>query len=107
MTLVERIAAKPADPVQVYPRVEAALLDSKLRQAFDQWLQTDLATAVITVNPEISLTAAKDSADSPAGPDQNTARETAAPAPDPVRDQAVQHSDEDKSGDELARETGK
>jgi hypothetical protein len=107
LTLVERLPAKPADPVAAYPRVEAALLDSKLRQAFNQWLENDLATAVITVNPGISLAAVKEGVDSVAGPGQNAAHEAATPASEPVRDEAVQHSDEDKSSEELARETGK
>ncbi|MBF0480973.1 MAG: peptidyl-prolyl cis-trans isomerase [Desulfovibrionaceae bacterium] len=107
LTLVERVAAKPADPVQAYPRVEAALLDVKLRQAFTQWLEDDLAKAVITVNPAISLATAKEAAQGAAGADQNAARETTTPAPEPVRDDAVARSDEDKSSEELAREAGK
>jgi parvulin-like peptidyl-prolyl isomerase len=105
LTLVERLPAKPADPVQAYPRVEAALLDVKLRQAFGQWLQDDLDKASITVNPAISLAAVKDGADG-AGAAGKAPRETAAPAPESVRDEAAQHSDEDKSSEELARETG-
>jgi len=107
LTLVERIAAKPADPVQAYPRVEAALLDSKLRQAFNQWLESDLATAVITVNPGISLGAAKEGSEGAAGPAPAPEREIAAPAPESARDEAGQRSDEDKSSEELAREAGK
>ncbi|MBU1004137.1 MAG: peptidylprolyl isomerase [Proteobacteria bacterium] len=51
----ERIPAKVLDPSQAYPVVERVLLDQKLRESFDSWLQEALAVAVIKVSPHLPL----------------------------------------------------
>jgi hypothetical protein len=106
LALVERWPAKAADPVASYPRVEAALLDVKMRAAFAAWLENALAKAVITVNPGVSLAAVREPSDAVAAPEQESARE-AEPSGQAAGDAAALRSDEDKSSEELAREAGK
>jgi len=53
LVLLERSEAKVLAPAQAYPLVEEALLESKLRDAFDVWLSENLATAKITVSEHL------------------------------------------------------
>ena len=51
LVYIGTIPAKVLDPTQAYPVVERELLDDKLHQAFDQWLDDALASATISVSP--------------------------------------------------------
>ncbi|BBD07617.1 peptidylprolyl isomerase [Desulfovibrio ferrophilus] len=51
----EKIPAKVLDPSQAYPVVERVLLDQKLRESFDSWLDDALAVAVIKVTPHLPI----------------------------------------------------
>lgn len=53
----EAIPAKVLDPSQAYPVVERMLLDNKLREAFDGWLEDELSVARISVSPHLPLAA--------------------------------------------------
>lgn len=60
LVLLERSPAKVLAPAQAYPLVEKALLENKLRDAFDQWLAGAIATAKITVSEHLLASAAVD-----------------------------------------------
>ncbi|XPV74809.1 MAG: peptidyl-prolyl cis-trans isomerase [Desulfovibrio sp.] len=49
--LVEKEPARILDPSQAYPLIEEALLETKLHQAFEEWLKAKLATASIEISP--------------------------------------------------------
>lgn len=53
LVLLERSPAKVLAPAQAYPLVEEALLESKLRKAFDAWLVDSIASAQITVSSHL------------------------------------------------------
>lgn len=53
LVLIERIPAKVLTPTQAYPLVEKALLEVKLRTAFEKWLNEAIATAKITVSSHL------------------------------------------------------
>ena len=53
LILLERSSAKVLEPAQAYPLVEEALLESKLRSVFDQWLSEELASTKITVSEHL------------------------------------------------------
>ncbi len=53
LVLLERSPAKVLAPAQAYPLVEKALLENKLRDAFDKWLAGSAGTAVITVSSHL------------------------------------------------------
>lgn len=53
LVLIERIPAKVLTPTQAYPLVEKALLEVKLRTAFEEWLTQAIATAKITVSSHL------------------------------------------------------
>jgi len=53
LVLLEKSTAKVLEPAQAYPLVEEALLESKLRDAFDEWLDKTLATAAVSVSEHL------------------------------------------------------
>ncbi|MEF2232052.1 MAG: peptidyl-prolyl cis-trans isomerase [Pseudodesulfovibrio sp.] len=53
LVLQERSPAKVLEPAQAYPLVEKALLESKLRTAFTQWLSTAVSNADIIVSSHL------------------------------------------------------
>lgn len=53
LVLLERIPAKVLAPAQAYPLVEKALLEDKLRMAFDKWLAKAIGSAKITVSSHL------------------------------------------------------
>jgi len=53
LVLQERSPAKVLAPAQAYPLVEKALLDSKLRDAFAEWLAKTVESATITVSSHL------------------------------------------------------
>lgn len=53
LVLLERSPAKVLAPAQAYPLVEKALLENKLRDAFENWLAGSVATAKITVSSHL------------------------------------------------------
>ncbi len=61
LILLEKSPAKVLAPAQAYPLVEKALLESKLRNAFDRWLAGSVASAHISVSSH--LVRQKDSAE--------------------------------------------
>lgn len=55
LVFLEKIPAKVLDPSQAYPVVERVLLDQKLRDSFDSWLEDAMAVARIEVSPHLPL----------------------------------------------------
>lgn len=55
LVLMERTDARIIDPVQAYPIVERILLERKLQQAYDVWLEIMLQTADIQVNQQLLM----------------------------------------------------
>lgn len=53
LVLIERTKAKVLAPTQAYPLVEEALLESKLRAAFDQWIDGSVASATVEVSEHL------------------------------------------------------
>lgn len=53
LVLLERSPAKVLAPAQAYPLVEKALLENKLRDAFENWLAGSVSTAKITVSSHL------------------------------------------------------
>lgn len=53
LILLEKSPAKVLAPAQAYPLVEKALLESKLRDAFDAWLAGSVSTAKISVSSHL------------------------------------------------------
>lgn len=53
LILLDRSPAKVLAPAQAYPLVEKALLESKLRDAFDNWLSRTIASAKISVSEHL------------------------------------------------------
>lgn len=53
LVLLERSPAKVLEPAQAYPLVEKALLEKKLRTAFQNWLDGAVQTANITVSSHL------------------------------------------------------
>jgi len=53
LVLLDRIPAKVLAPTQAYPLVEKALLEVKLRNAFEEWLDQAIASAKITVSSHL------------------------------------------------------
>lgn len=53
LVLLERSPAKVLAPAQAYPLVEEALLENKLRAAFEAWLAETVATAQISVSSHL------------------------------------------------------
>jgi len=53
LLLLERLPARDLDIAQVYPRVEAALVDERLQQAFELWLAKAVDASVIRVSSRI------------------------------------------------------
>ncbi len=53
LLLLERLPAQTLDVEQAYPQVEAALLEQKLQQAFDAWLQKAVDGSVILVSERL------------------------------------------------------
>lgn len=60
LVLLERSPAKVLAPAQAYPLVEKALLESKLRRAFETWLTGRVATAKISVSNHLLPVTDKD-----------------------------------------------
>ena len=84
LILQERSPAKVLAPAQAYPLVEKALLENKLRDAFETWLASAVAGADITVSshllptPEAQSgeTQEHDSAPAPEEPVEGTGNDT-------------------------------
>lgn len=55
LVYVGPIAAKVLSPTQAYPVVERELLDAKLHEAFNLWLNDALAAATISVTPHLPI----------------------------------------------------
>jgi len=53
LVLLERSPAKVLEPAQAYPLVENALVERKLQDAFDSWLDTAMARARISVSSHL------------------------------------------------------
>lgn len=53
LVLLERSPAKVLAPTQAYPLVEKALLEDKLRSAYEEWLSQAVATARISVSSHL------------------------------------------------------
>ncbi|WP_285904996.1 peptidylprolyl isomerase [Pseudodesulfovibrio pelocollis] len=53
LVLLERSPAKVLEPAQAYPLVENALVERKLQDAFDTWLETAVARARISVSSHL------------------------------------------------------
>lgn len=53
LVLLERSPAKVLEPAQAYPLVEEALLESKLREAFEEWLEKAVEGAKISVSSHL------------------------------------------------------
>jgi len=53
LLLLERLPAQTLDVEQAYPQVEAALLEQKLQQSFDAWLQKAVDASVILVSERL------------------------------------------------------
>lgn len=53
LVLLERTQAKVLAPTQAYPLVEEALLENKLRKAFDAWLKESIASVQVSVSEHL------------------------------------------------------
>lgn len=53
LLLLERLPAQTLDIAQAYPRVEAALVDERLQQAFEVWLAKAVDASVIRVSARL------------------------------------------------------
>lgn len=79
LILLERLAAKTLDIAEAYPQVEAALLETRLQQAFDAWLSKAVDASVILVSER--LLHKKDDEDLPPEAPANQTEEVQGEAP--------------------------
>ncbi|WP_461209532.1 peptidylprolyl isomerase [Desulfocurvus sp. DL9XJH121] len=89
----ETIPARVLDPSQAYPVVERMLVDAKLREAFDHWLEGRLATADISVSALLPMNAKDEAAQADTG---EPAAETVPPQAQDMPGEAPP-SDEEKA----------
>jgi hypothetical protein len=112
LVLLERSEAKVLPPAQAYPLVEEALLEKKMRNAFEKWLSADLAKVDIKVSEHLLESAAK-TGDNDAGgpavitePEEPPAEEAEEPAPIEDDMNGQEPADEAIPMDQIGTDTG-
>ncbi|MBG0776440.1 MAG: peptidyl-prolyl cis-trans isomerase [Desulfovibrionaceae bacterium] len=106
LVLQERIPGKVLDPTHAYPLVEKVLLERKMREAFENWIDRRLQVSTVTVSTHL-LPAPGDAEDLRAeGPGETVREDQDAPREEEPREGAEVQGDEQTGAREEAVRQG-